>query len=140
MYLLDTNVVSEQRKMGTGKEDINVAAWTATVSVDFMYLSVITTRELETWVLRRERRDADQGKHMRRWFDNRVMVAFQGRVLDINPLIAHRCAELFVPDPRPIADAYIAATALVHNLTVVTRNIADFAPMGVKLLNPWEPQ
>ena len=140
MFLLDTNVISEQRRMATVKENPNVGAWTRSVSLETMCVSVITLRELETWVLLRERRDPLQGVHMRRWFQTSVLRAFEGRVFPVDQAIASRCATLHVPDPRAAGDSLIAATALVHGLTVVTRNTPDFAPMGVKLLNPWEPQ
>lgn len=140
MFLLDTNVISEQRRMGTGKEDMNVSGWTGKVATHVMFVSVIVLLELEKWVLLWERRDPPQGLHMRKWFDTSVREAFRERALPITETIALRAAALHVPDPQPSNDALIAATALVHGLTIVTRNISDFAPMGVKLLNPWEPQ
>ena len=140
MFILDTNVISEQRRIGSARENPNVAAWTNSVAREMTYISVVTVRELETWVLLRARRDPDQGKLMRRWFEESVLPAFQTRIIDIDQVIARCCAGLYVPNPRPLGDSLIAATALVHGLTVVTRNTSDFAPMGVKLLNPWEPQ
>ena len=84
-----------------------------------------------------ERRNAEQGAVLRRWLEGEVLSAFEGRILPIDAPIARRSAALHVPDPRPERDALIAATALVHGLTVVTRNTADFEPTGVALLNPW---
>ena len=97
----------------------------------------ITVLELETGVPRVERRDPVQGAMLRTWMDNHVSPEFAGRVLPVNTEVARRCAGLHVPDPRSERDALIAATALVHGMTVVTRNLANFEPTGVTLLNPW---
>jgi toxin FitB len=137
MWLLDTNVVSELRKALTGRADPNVVAWAQSVPPASLFLSVITLQELELGALQVERRDAAQGRVLRTWLEDQVFPAFAGRVLVIDTAVALRCAQLHVPDPRSEADALIAATALVHGMTVVTRNIADFAPTGVALLNPW---
>lgn len=137
MYLLDTNVISELRKVAEGKADARVAAWQAGLDELTCFLSVITVQELNIGVLRVERRDAGQGAVLRTWLEQRVIPAFAGRIFPVDQAIALRCAQLHVPDPRPAHDALIAATALVHGLTVVTRNTADFAPMGVPLFDPW---
>ena len=137
MFLLDTNVVSELRKASQGKADAAVVAWQSGVDELACFLSVVTLQELEAGVLRVERRDARQGALLRRWLDTKVMPAFAGRILPVDEAVALRCARLHVPDPRPVHDALIAATALVHGLTVVTRNAADFEPMGVATLDPW---
>ena len=84
-----------------------------------------------------ERRDAKQGAVLRRWLEEEVLTKLASRVLPIDAAIARQCAQLHVPDPRPERDALIAATAMTHGLTVVTRNTADFEPMGVGALNPW---
>lgn len=138
MFLLDTNVVSELRKVAEGKADANVAAWQTDVDELACFLSVITVQELETGVLRIERRDAAQGERLREWLQQRVIPAFAGRILPIDQAVALQCAQLHVPDPRPAHDALIAATALVHGLTLVTRNSSDFAPMGVAVVDPWQ--
>jgi toxin FitB len=135
-YLLDTNVVSELRKR-PGRIDANVATWGATQEADQQFLSAITVFELELGILRIERMDALQGRMLRRWFDTGVLAAFAKRTLAVDREVARRAAGLHIPDPRPERDAYIAATALVHGLTVATRNVADFEPMGVPVLNPW---
>ncbi|MFM9971120.1 MAG: type II toxin-antitoxin system VapC family toxin [Burkholderiales bacterium] len=137
MYLLDTNVVSEFRKVRAGKADINVARWTGSVDAQDLYISAITIHELEIGVLLTERRDPAQGGVFRRWLDGHVLTSFAGRILVVDTEIARRGAQLHVPDPRPIHDGLIAATALVHGMTVVTRNIADFESTGVTLVNPW---
>ena len=138
MYILDTNVVSELRKAKAGRADSNVTAWASGVPVGALFLSVISILELERSVLLVERRDAGQGAVLRAWLERNVLSAFAGRVLPITAEIARRCASLHVPDPRAERDALIAATALVHDMTVVTRNISDFDATGAPLLNPWE--
>ncbi len=135
-YLLDTNLVSELRKP-PGRMDANVAAWGAAQEADQQFLSVITVFEVELGILQVERRDALQGKMLRRWFDASVLGAFAKRTLAVDREVARRAARLHVPDPRPERDAYIAATALVHGLTVASRNVGDFEPMGVAVINPW---
>ncbi|TFH81658.1 type II toxin-antitoxin system VapC family toxin [Pseudomonas kribbensis] len=135
MYLLDTNVISELRKP---QADKNVVAWARTVIAPRMFISAITLKELETGVLRMERRDPAQGKVLRTWLKRHVMPAFDARILPVDAAVALRCARLHVPDRANESDALIAATALVHGLTVVTRNIADFESSGVALINPWD--
>ncbi|AEU34577.1 type II toxin-antitoxin system VapC family toxin [Granulicella mallensis] len=137
MYLLDTNVVSELRKVRSGRADRHVADWANSVDASDLYLSAITIQELEIGVLLVERRDFSQGAMLRAWLNNYVLPAFDNRILAIDTAIAQRSAHLHVPDPRPVRDGLIAATALVHGMTVVTRNTADFATTGVLLLNPW---
>jgi len=137
VFVLDTNVVSELRKVRLGKADAGVARWADSVNADALYLSAITVLELETGVLLMERRDPKQGATLRAWLDNAVLPEFAGRVLPIDTAVAQRCARLHVPNPRAERDALIAATAQVHGMTIVTRNTADFEPTGVALLNPW---
>ncbi len=137
MFLLDTNVVSELRKVRAGKADAHVARWADNVEAASLYLSAITVLELEMGVLLLERRDAKQGAILRSWLDNQVLPEFADRVLPIDTAVAQRCALLHVPDPRSERDALIAATALIHGMTVVTRNIEGFKLTGVPLLNPW---
>lgn len=137
MYVLDTNVVSELRKIRFGKADTRVAEWADAVDAADLYVSVITIQELEIGVLLAERRDPSQGAIFRTWLDNHVLPAFAGRILNVDTAVALCSARLHVPDPRPVRDGLIAATALVHGMTVVTRNVADFDPTGVPTLNPW---
>lgn len=137
MFVLDTNVVSELRKAKAGKADRNVTAWATRVPASSMYLSVITILELETGVLLIERRDRAQGAIMRTWMDDYVMPAFAGRILAVDAEVALCCAKLHVPDRLGERDALIAATALIHRMTVVTRNRIDFEPAKVPLIDPW---
>lgn len=138
MYLLDTNVVSELRKAKSGKIDKNVLAWANSVATVSLYLSAITIMELETGVLLVERRDSAQGAVLRSWLNTHVLPAFSDRVLPVDTAVAQCCARLHVPDPRSDRDGLIAATALVHGMTVVTRNVEDFVATKVEILNPWE--
>jgi toxin FitB len=136
MYLLDTNVLSELLRRD--RTDANVAAWADSVHPADMFLSAITILEIEAGALSVARRDPTQGALLHRWIDGKVLPAFAGRVLAVDTAVARRCARLHVPDPRAERDALIAATALVHRLKMVTRNTADFEPMCVELLNPWQ--
>jgi predicted nucleic acid-binding protein len=137
MYVLDTNVVSELRKAKDGRADKRVTAWATGVLPSSLFISVITILELELGVLLVERRDYAQGGVLRAWLDQRVLPAFADRVLPIDTDVAKRCARLHVPDPRGERDALIAATALVHGMTVVTRDTTDFGRTGVEVINPW---
>jgi predicted nucleic acid-binding protein len=137
VFVLNTNVVSELRRGKTRRADPNVVAWASGVAPADLYLSAVTILNLELGVRHPERRDAGQGAVLRAWLDGQVRPAFQGRVLSCDEAAAICCAGLHVPDDRSDRDAMIAATALVHAMTVVTRNTADFAPTGVALLNPW---
>lgn len=134
-FILDTNVLSELRR--SDKANPKVMAWASSVPITTIFLSVITILEIEIGALSIERRDKAHGKILRAWIDQQVLPRFEGRILPIDPSVAQRCARLHVPDPRAERDALIAATALVHGLTVVTRNLADFDPTGARTLNPW---
>lgn len=135
MYLLDTHVVSELRS--ATRCDPSVAAWAQASDSRTMYLSVISLLELEIGVMRVERRDPEAGKTLRDWLDRRVMTTFAGRSLPIDLDVVKAWAPFHVPNRRPERDALIAATALHHRLTLVTRNVRDFEGLDVKLLNPW---
>ncbi|MCF6370959.1 type II toxin-antitoxin system VapC family toxin [Rhizobium halophilum] len=136
-YLLDTNVVSELRKVGDGKADPNVTAWLSAQDSDDLYISAMTILELERGILSIQRRDIEQGARLRAWMDSRVRPEFAQRINAIDEAIATQCAHLHIPDRRNEADALIAATAVVHGLMVVTRNIQDFQGTGVILVDPW---
>ena len=136
MFLLDTNVISELRR--PDKADRNVVAWANAVPAANFFMSVISILEIELGARLIERRDAAQGAILRTWINTQVLARFEGRILAIDTAVAQRCAQLHVPNPRAERDALIAATALVHSLTVVTRNVGDFEPTGVPLLDPWD--
>jgi hypothetical protein len=138
MFILDTNVVSELRKVRLGKADENVAKWADSVATPDLYLSVITIQELEIGVLLAERRDAEKGAIFRIWLKSHVLPAFEGRILPVDLAVALQSAKLHVPNPHPVRDGLIAATALVHGMTVVTRNVDDFKRTGVPIFNPWD--
>jgi predicted nucleic acid-binding protein len=138
MYLLDTNVLSELRKVQARKADHNVTQWVASVDASALFVSTISLLELELGVLAMARKDPTQGQLLRIWLERHVLPEFKDRALAVDTAVALRCARLHVPDRRSERDALIAATALVHGMTVVTRNTLDFEPTGVGLLNPWE--
>jgi predicted nucleic acid-binding protein len=134
MFLLDTNVHSELRR--GPRADEHVLRWAREQRLLDFYLSAITLMELQIGALRLARRDVEQAAMFQRWIDKTVQ-DFEGRVIAIDLMVAFRCATLHVPNPRSDRDALIAATALVSDLTVVTRNTRHFEGTGVRLLNPW---
>lgn len=136
MFVIDTNVVSELRKRD--RADRNVVDWAQKADPTMCYLSSMTIFEVRYGALQIERRDKVQGQMMLSWLQRDILDAFAGRILPIDAKVAAECAALHVPDRKSERDAFIAATALVHEFTVVTRNTKDFAAMGVQLLNPWE--
>lgn len=139
MFLLDTNVISELRKVGDGRADPYVTSWISAHDATRFYISALTVMELEIGVLRIERRDPGQGARLRTWLDDRVLPEFAERTLPIDSTVARRCAGLHLPDPRSERDALVAATALVHGMSVVTRNVRDLEATGVALIDPWKP-
>lgn len=139
MFVLDTNVISELRKTAAGRADPNVVNWANQTSPQLMFLSAISIHELEHGVLLAERSDPHKGSILRCWLDDDVIPAFAGRILDVNAEIAISAAGFNVPDPAPFRDSLIAATALAHKVTVVTRNLRDFERYGtLDVLNPWD--
>jgi PIN family toxin-antitoxin system, toxin component len=138
MYLLDTNVLSEIRKISQGKAHPAVAAWAERVDFDRCYLSVITLLEIEQGILRvRHRSDEAQFARLENWLEGTVLPTFDTRILPVDRHTARVCARLHIPDRRPHNPALIAASAIRHGLTLVTRNTRDFADLQVPLFNPF---
>lgn len=140
MFLLDTNVVSELRKVRSGKAHPDVTAWVESAPPGQLFLSAITIQELEHGVLLAERNDPPQGAILRAWLDRSVTAAFAQRILPVDEAVARRAAGLHVPDPAPVRDALIGATALVNGMAIVTRNVKDFSRFpGLRVIDPWSP-
>lgn len=135
MFVLDTNVISELRH-GKPNQSMAVRNWAAGQSSSGFFLSAITILELELGIQALERRTPPQGNALRAWLTG-VRAAFADRILPFTDSTAPVCASLHIPDPRSERDAMIAATAIEHQFTVVTRNVSDFADTGVALVNPW---
>ena len=135
--LLDTNVVSELRKAAKGAGHPQFAHWAASTSIDTSFISAITIMELEAGILHKQRNDPEKATVFRAWLDV-IKTGFEHRILDVDTRVAERAAALNVPDPAPYTDSLIAATALVHGLTVATRNVTHFNRFNVALENPWQ--
>ena len=137
MFVLDTNVISELRQ-GKAKQSQAVRAWAASEPASRLFLSAICILELERGVMALEHKTPPQGSALRAWLTG-VRATFAGRILPFTDLTATLCAAMHVPNPRSDRDAMIAATALEHGMTVVSRNVADFRGTGVQLFNPFVP-
>lgn len=135
-YLLDTNVISELRRSKT-RSDPAVRQWTSERRPSSLHLCAITILEIELGIARLARMDVAQANRLQSWFEEDLLEVFKGRILSIDVSVARRAVRLHVPDPRPERDTLIAATAIANDMTIVTRNVADFEPMGVALINPW---
>jgi toxin FitB len=134
-YLLDANVLGELRRSRKGNQ--TVIERVEAIPRNLQFISVITLLEVAEGIARKELQDAAQGSRLRIWLEHIVRPNFSGRIIPVSETVALRCAQLHVPNKRPELDALIAATALVHDLTVVTRNVKDFASTGTQLFNPW---
>jgi toxin FitB len=137
-FLLDTNVVSELRKVRSGKANPGVAEWAEQVPSVRLFVSTITLHELEHSELLMERSDPRLGAVLRSWLDQSVTAAFADRMLPVDAAVARTAASLHVPDPAPFRDALIGGTALVHRMAVVTRDRKDFERFpGLDVIDPW---
>jgi len=136
MFLLDTNVISALRR--PDRLPPAVINWADNARTDQFHISAISILEIEQGILAKARVDRPTAEILRAWFQNDVLDAFKDRIIAVGTEVAMRCAALHVPDPQPERDGLIAATALVHSMIVVTRNVVDFEKTGVGLLNPWE--
>lgn len=133
-YLLDTNVLSDARR----RLSPELMEWLAVQNVDDLAISAVTMLELERGIQRKERRDRRTGAILRSWLEEDVRSMVDGRILPVDERVAITAAHFHVPDPMPEMDGLIAATALVHGLTLVTRNVRDMERTGVRILDPWE--
>lgn len=138
MYLLDTNVVSEMRKIKQNKADKNAVAWLLNVSKESLYTNAVVLMEIERGIIRMEHKDPQQADRLKSWYYAAVKPMFYERVLPINEVTASVCADLHFPDLAPENDAWIAASAMQYDLTLVTRNTKDFQHQGLRILNPFE--
>jgi len=134
MYLLDTDIVFELRNAKAGGTDPGLAAWAAGAPRTSLFISAVTLLELETAAVQVERRDKIAGLALRTWLDNQVAQAFEGRILPVDAAVARGRTRVALTDSR---DALLAATALEHGLTLVTRNVAAFKVNRLKVFNPW---
>ncbi|WP_022951217.1 type II toxin-antitoxin system VapC family toxin [Leucothrix mucor] len=138
MYLLDTNIVSEIRKIGRNKADKNVVAWLSNVSKESFYTNAVVVMEIERGILRMSRKDQQQAASLKDWYQTVVKSMFHERVLPIDEATANICATLHIPDLAPENDAWIASSAIQYDLTLVTRNTKDFQHPNLRVLNPFE--
>ena len=138
MYLLDTNIISELKKLDSGKIHPQVQRWAYSINLMQTKISVVSITEIRTGILSLARKDQAQAASLDNWFTNRLLPAYRTRTLSVDTEVALICAQLHIPTKRPINDAYVAATAIAHNLTPVTRNVRDFQGLPLMLENPFE--
>lgn len=138
MYLLDTNIISELKKLDSGKIHPQVQRWAYSINLMQTKISVVSITEIRTGILSLARKDQAQAASLDNWFTNRLLPAYRTRTLSVDTEVALICAQLHIPAKRPINDTYIAATAIAHNLTLVTRNVRDFQGLPRMLENPFE--
>ena len=138
MYLLDTNIISELKKLDSGKIHPQVQRWAYSINLMQTKISVVSIIEIRTGILSLARKGQAQAASFDNWFTNRLLPAYRTRTLSVDTEVALICAQLHIPTKRPINDAYIAATAIAHNLTLVTCNVRDFQGLPLMLENPFE--
>jgi len=136
VFILDTNVVSETRKISRGGGNDSVKNWLDNQEASALYISAITVMELEYGCLLVERRDDRQGRALRDWLTLRLAL-YNDRILPVDGVIATRAAALHIPNPRSDRDTIIAATALTHGYSVVTQNVQDFLIDGLDVIDPF---
>ena len=135
-YLLDTNVVSEIRKQ---RPDRHVLAWWNKVTSAEIFISALTIGEIRLGIERLRRKDSAQAELLERWLHG-LRATYQHHIVNVDARIAEEWGRMNVPDPLPVIDGLLAATAIARGLTLVTRNTTDLARTGVLMLNPFEPQ
>lgn len=138
MYLLDTNIISEIRKIKQNKANKNLIAWLDKVDKNTLYTNVVILMELERGILKIQRKDPIQGRNIETWYQTVIKPTFQGRIYPIDCETVSICASLHIPNPAPENDAWMASTALQHDLILVTRNVKDFNIPHLKIINPFE--
>jgi toxin FitB len=138
VFLIDTNVLSEFRLLHDNRADKAVAAWASLHDPDTFFMSAVTLMEAEIGIRRMEWRDPRQGRVLRDWFNGVILPRYRTRILPIDDRVATLAATFHVPNPAPFADSLIAATAIIHGMTIVTRNVRDFGFPSVAVLNPWD--
>lgn len=139
MYLLDTNVISEIRKINQHKYPSAFKAWFDDVDLGLCYLSVITLFEIERGILQKSLKDKIQADILRHWFNHQILYDFKDRIIALDEVSSLKTASFHVPNPAPLADSFIASTAISYDLILVTRNTKDFIGFnGIQLLNPFE--
>lgn len=137
MYLLDTNVVSELRKIKTAKAHQGLSQWLSSIQPEQLYINTIVLMELKKGIFLKQGKDPKQAQVLQIWLDTVIRPAFAQRTLNIDENTIDICAKLHVPNKRPENDAWIGAMAIAYNMVLVTRNVKDYAGLPVKVINPF---